>query len=134
MAARNAKGRRLEGPGSEERLTRLRRSFQAASHSRSASRGAGSRLRDLGRSLLVIYWLGCLAIIVVGVNRIYPDLWPQVQRALPGPKVDQPFANCSAAHAAGIYNIPFWSPAYTPEQDGDGDGKACEPFRGYRHF
>lgn len=85
------------------------------------------RLQQLGQAVLIAYWLACIVVIVVGVNKIYPDLWPRVQRSLPGPDVDQPFANCRAAHAAGVYDIPLWSPAYTSIQDSDYDGKACEP-------
>jgi len=46
--------------------------------------------------------------------------------------VDQHFANCAAAHAAGRYSIPRHDPSYRAEMDGDDDGLACEPFRGSR--
>jgi len=38
----------------------------------------------------------------------------------------QMFQNCSEAQAAGYYNIPFGSPAYSPDLDGNSDGVACE--------
>ena len=37
-----------------------------------------------------------------------------------------PFKNCTAAKAAGYCNITPDSPLYTPPQDRDGDGLACE--------
>lgn len=121
-------GRRaLGGPGSEQRLAALRRRFERASPKGRLSMRARRRLREFGRGLLVIYWVACVAIIAAGLNRAYPHLWPQVRRVLPGPSVEQPFPNCGAAHAAGVYNIPFWSPAYAFEQDRDRDGVACEP-------
>lgn len=36
------------------------------------------------------------------------------------------YRNCSAAHAAGRYNIPVGDPAYRSGLDRDGDGYACE--------
>lgn len=37
-----------------------------------------------------------------------------------------PFANCDAAAAAGVYNIPTSDPRYTPALDSDSDGIGCE--------
>ncbi len=37
-----------------------------------------------------------------------------------------PFKNCTAAKAAGYCDIPTDSPLYTPSQDRDRDGVACE--------
>ncbi|MDP3635155.1 excalibur calcium-binding domain-containing protein [Phenylobacterium sp.] len=134
MAAHDTRTRPLEGHGSEERLIRLRNRFRAAAPRARLWPRVRGRVGDLGRSLLIVYWLGCVVVIAVGANRIYPDLWPRVQRVLPGPKVDQPFPSCRAAHAAGVYNIPIWSPGYASEQDGDGDGRACEPQRSKWNF
>lgn len=41
---------------------------------------------------------------------------------------DQHFANCTAAHAAGRYNIRRGDPSYRPRMDRDDDGLACEPY------
>lgn len=38
----------------------------------------------------------------------------------------RPFKNCSAAKAAGYCDITSDSPLYTPSQDRDSDGYACE--------
>lgn len=40
------------------------------------------------------------------------------------------FANCAQAHASGQYSIRRGRPGYRPELDADGDGRACEPYRG----
>ena len=42
------------------------------------------------------------------------------------------FPNCRAAWAAGAAPIYRGQPGYSPRLDGDGDGIACEPFRGRR--
>ncbi|MPY11198.1 DUF1524 domain-containing protein [Arthrobacter sp. KR32] len=52
-----------------------------------------------------------------------PEPVPEAPVVVPAPG---PFANCSEAAAAGFSNIPVGSPAYSPDQDGDGDGVACE--------
>ncbi|PLR21014.1 calcium-binding protein [Caulobacter zeae] len=43
---------------------------------------------------------------------------------------DQHFSGCNAARAAGRESIPSWDPSYRESMDGDGDGLACEPYRG----
>jgi endonuclease YncB( thermonuclease family) len=42
------------------------------------------------------------------------------------------FRNCNEARAAGAAPLYRGQPGYRPEMDGDGDGIACEPFRGRR--
>lgn len=42
------------------------------------------------------------------------------------------FRNCAEARAAGAAPLYRGRPGYRPEMDGDGDGIACEPFRGRR--
>lgn len=42
------------------------------------------------------------------------------------------YRNCHEAWAAGAAPIYRGQPGYRPEMDGDGDGIACEPFRGKR--
>ena len=36
------------------------------------------------------------------------------------------YPTCTAAHKAGVYDIPQSSSAYWPDGDSDGDGVACE--------
>lgn len=42
------------------------------------------------------------------------------------------YRNCAEARAAGAAPIYRGQPGYRPEMDGDGDGIACEPYRGRR--
>lgn len=46
------------------------------------------------------------------------------------PAYAAPFANCTEANNAGVYDIPVGDPRYTPAQDRDNDGLACEPAPG----
>jgi hypothetical protein len=48
----------------------------------------------------------------------------------PGASADPPYKNCKEAHADGRYNIPSSDPAYRSALDRDGDGYACEPYKG----
>lgn len=41
------------------------------------------------------------------------------------------YLNCSAARAAGAAPIYRGEPGYRDKLDGDSDGIACEPYRGY---
>jgi hypothetical protein len=98
-------------------------------------------LRRLGRRLLWVYWVGCVAVILAGAGRVWPEPGARVMALLTRPvealpemttepaaaAPTRPFGNCTVAHAAGVYNIPLGSPAYDPRQDGDRDGWACEP-------
>lgn len=50
-------------------------------------------------------------------------------RARP-PQPGDHWPGCNAARAAGTAPIYAGEPGYRPEMDGDGDGVACEPYRG----
>jgi endonuclease YncB( thermonuclease family) len=50
------------------------------------------------------------------------------QRSAPSP--GEYFRNCKEASAGGAAPIYRGQPGYRPEMDGDGDGIACEPYRG----
>lgn len=41
------------------------------------------------------------------------------------------YRNCDAARAAGVAPIHAGEPGYREEMDGDSDGIACEPYRGW---
>lgn len=41
------------------------------------------------------------------------------------------YSGCNAARAAGVAPIYRGQPGYREGMDGDGDGIACEPYRGY---
>lgn len=50
---------------------------------------------------------------------------------VPGPRpTGAYFRNCKEAWAAGAAPLRRGHPGYRPEMDGDGDGIACEPYRG----
>lgn len=40
------------------------------------------------------------------------------------------YRNCDAARAAGVAPLYIGEPGYRSNMDGDGDGVACEPYRG----
>lgn len=41
------------------------------------------------------------------------------------------WSGCNEARAAGVENIRRGTPGYREDMDGDGDGYACEPYRGH---
>ena len=94
---------------------------------------ARNALAQLARRLLQFYWLTCIAIVALGVNQMHPEWARRVRYALRDPAMDlaRPFANCAVAHNAGYFDIPRGSRAYVERQDGDGNGRACEPYPGY---
>ncbi len=82
-------------------------------------------------------WLNGFCIVSAGVilvllDQLNPQVRPAMIAALRDPAMDlaEPYRNCDAANAAGFYSIPASSPAYSPHQDRDGDGFACEPING----
>lgn len=46
------------------------------------------------------------------------------------PPAVRPFANCTAARAAGAAPVRRGDPGYGPHLDRDNDGVGCEPYRG----
>ncbi len=48
----------------------------------------------------------------------------------PEPRPYRYFSGCNDARAAGYESIRRDEPSYRAEMDGDGDGIACEPYRG----
>jgi hypothetical protein len=115
--------RPLEGSGSRKRLAALQAKF------RKAGQTGGQRVF---RTLVAAYWVVCLAVIGFGLDRLHPEVRGAAVERLVTWHGEQPFPNCAAAHAAGVYDIPTWSRAYTERQDGDEDGLACEPPPGGR--
>ena len=41
------------------------------------------------------------------------------------------WSGCDDARSAGVVPLHAGEPGYRPEMDGDSDGIACEPYRGY---
>ena len=119
--ARTTAARRHLGVG-EDHVARL--------HRRAATRALGALLM---RRLVQFYWVTCLAIIVMGLNQSFPRMGHKIAWAFENPafELTRPFPNCARAHYAGFFNIPRGSKAYVERQDGDGDGRSCEPYPGY---
>ena len=63
-----------------------------------------------------------------------PRVTPPAASARPRQAPSQPsglyFSGCREARAAGAAPLYRGQPGYRPEMDGDGDGIACEPYRG----
>lgn len=100
-------------------------------------------MRQLRRRLAIraalrrIRWIGAPALIgaAIGVGAFALfDAGPSASQT-PAPRaLAQPpraaFANCHAARAAGAAPIARGAPGYGAHLDRDGDGVACEPYRG----
>ena len=56
--------------------------------------------------------------------------WAVAQDDAPLRSASVHFPNCSAARAAGAAPVLAGQPGYRPALDADGDGIACEPYRG----
>lgn len=139
----------LESPGSARRAAQLR----ARVGPTSPRPRLPAALATAGLRLLIAYWIACLAVIAVGLDRLFPEVraalaTPVMEVPSPEPfapepaatfepartviapdappQARHPFPTCAAAIRAGVHNIPASSPAYTSRQDGDADGVACE--------
>lgn len=55
---------------------------------------------------------------------------PRTARPNPSPQPGSYFRNCAEARAAGAAPLRRGGPGYRPQLDADGDGIACEPYRG----
>lgn len=58
-----------------------------------------------------------------------PQAPPRQSHAPPAPSGVY-YRGCNEARAAGAAPLYRGQPGYRPEMDGDGDGIACEPYRG----
>lgn len=158
MNTRTTPLRALEGPGSAQRARQLQRRFRQAERqaARGPLARLGRRLLvAYWAACLTVIALGLdslypdvrpalaarftpTAQAPAGAAAVPSDTpmetAPLLERTLPPPQpapapdLTRPFRTCAAAHAAGVYDIPADSPAYSPHQDGDGDGLACEPY------
>ena len=93
----------------------------------SAPKSGRRSFEGISQPLLLVYWAVCLSVIAMGLDNRFPEIRRDLTNAIFGPQLSKPFANCAAAHAAGVYNIRSSSPGYLPSQDADNDGVACEP-------
>ena len=56
----------------------------------------------------------------------------EAERASRAPRAGASYRNCAEARAAGATPLYRGEPGYGAHMDGDGDGVACEPYRGRR--
>lgn len=85
----------------------------------------------MSRKFLIL--TGTLSALVFGGTWLAAD--PQrVEGGRAAPAAAKPehayFPNCAAARAAGKAPLRLGQPGYRPALDADGDGIACEPYRG----
>ncbi|WP_372785819.1 excalibur calcium-binding domain-containing protein [Phenylobacterium sp.] len=101
--------------------------IQETARGTGGTRGGGA----LGR-LMGLWIAACAVVIVLGLNRMYPQYGERLSYAFrdPAMALTKPFATCKIANAAGYFNIPRDSSAYVRWQDEDNDGMACEPAPG----
>ena len=98
-----------------------------------AARGPEAYRESTVLPRLMKLWIAvCAVIIVLGLNRMHPEVGQRLAYAFRDPAMDleRPFPTCKAAHAAGYYDIPRESPAYVRWQDPENRGLACEPPEG----
>lgn len=78
----------------------------------------------------------CIAVLAIFVTAGLSQLVSlhrrvaEAARSLSAPAAAVYYARCSDAWAAGAAPIHRGQPGYRPELDRDGDGVACEPYRG----
>ena len=83
---------------------------------------------------------GAAAVTFIAVYQLAPVGWvgPQAAQPVTAATAAAPvgdaiyYPSCNAARAAGAAPIYRGQPGYREEMDGDGDGIACEPYRGLR--
>lgn len=100
------------------------------------ARGRDSRPRPESRAAFAGRALGVWALVAIVTWQGVPlaaRLWTDLQRTSGERAADEASAwypNCDAARAAGAAPIQRGEPGYREALDRDGDGIACEPFRG----
>lgn len=109
----------LEGPGSEQRLAKVRAGFKAVSMPRSRRPIDKARV---GMALWLIVWATCVGIVAAIVIHAAGDRPP-----LEGLQHVAAYPNCSAARLVGAAPANVGEPGYWPSHDRDGDGVSCEP-------
>jgi hypothetical protein len=110
----------LEGPGSEERLRRLKRRFRAIS----ARHERAIKLRSVYRvsMIAVLAAIGAFT-LCWGLLSLSP--WPPMITL----RHIASFPNCDAARAVGLAPAYKGQPGYWQRHDRDSDGQSCEPGR-----
>lgn len=116
----------LEGRESPDRAALMQRRFYQAWH----RERQGLRHRQIVLTPVDWVLVGCLTLcmlaIGLGLDRMYPLVRPSLNHALHEDLPVRPFPDCADAHAAGVFDIPAGTAAYTIDQDPDRNGLACE--------
>jgi hypothetical protein len=118
-------------PQVDDELAALNRRLDARARRQRRGELARRAARIVVRRIAQFYWLVCAAVIVIGLDAVYPAPRQRLAFAFADPALmlDRPFPSCAKAHANGYYWIPRASGAYAAGQDPDGDGRACAPSR-----
>jgi hypothetical protein len=101
-------------------------------HRRPLSRGKRRLARNSVGELVLI-----LSLIALAAWKVAPQLRSgSTLASTPRQQVMQVeesayYPNCAAARSAGVAPISRGQPGYREGLDGDDDGVACEPYRGY---
>jgi hypothetical protein len=111
----------LEGPGHNERLVRIRRGFRSSAWRIHAP---SFRIFRTASQLGLVALGMCIGASVMAVL----DRLPSTQDGVAGAVF---FSNCRDAIQAGAAPIYYGYPGYRLPLDADGDGVACEPYRGW---
>src|SRR5919109_3898429 len=107
----------LEGPGSEQRLRRLKRRFQAVSRRH-------ERAIKLRRAYPLAKFSTLAAVSAFALSWALLSLspWPPLTTL----RHIAAFPNCAAARAVGLAPAYEGEPGYWQRHDRDRDGKSCE--------
>jgi len=116
-------------------MTSHRPDFQRRRSRRPQGRSNGRRSSSSGFGILVA---GAAALLFLGVfngDRLPSALSAIIQFSRDLGRAHHPplgayYLNCEDARAHGVAPLYAGEPGYRPEMDGDGDGIACEPYRG----
>jgi hypothetical protein len=109
----------LEGPGSEERVRRLKRRFRTVSRRR--DRVTKLRRFYASAALWVLAAISAFA-LVSALLSLSP--WPPMTTL----RHIASFPNCDAARAVGLAPAYKGQPGYWERHDRDSDGHSCEPW------
>jgi len=116
----------IEGRESLDRAAQMQRRFYAAWQRQGQSLSRRRIVLTPTDWVLMTCLALCLIVIGMGLDRLYPKARPTVSHAIYADLPIRPFPDCADAHAAGIYDIPAGSPAYSIDQDPNRNGLACE--------
>lgn len=108
-------------------------------HSHKEEKRIAARKLRLGQDRRYSVFVGACALLTF-VAVLGPSRMPAAVQGLVGayrnagrenaPPEDAYYSGCNEARTAGVAPLHAGEPGYREEMDGDGDGVACEPYRG----